>query len=291
MAPLFIWARDASKIAGAKALSISLQSWESYRVKPGARVRLAKVAADATEYCDDKKEAREELKQLRKQINELAETLAIENKRSLLIILQGMDASGKDGAVKKVFTGVNPAHCKVASFKPPDREEAEHDYLWRVIRAMPAHGEVGVFNRSQYEDVVALAGRGEMGRKEAHMRLRQIAEMERAWAENGTTVRKLFLHISRGEQTERFQKRIDRPEKHWKLQESDFEDRKHWPKFQRAYEEAFEQTATEFAPWYIIPADHKWYRDVAVAGVVLSALKEMKPRIPVPELDMSRFKL
>lgn len=272
-------------------MSASLQSWESYRVRPGTHVRLGKVAADATDFCDEKKKAREELKRLRRQINELAETLAIENKRSLLVILQGMDASGKDGAIKRVFTGVNPAHCKVVSFKPPDREEAEHDYLWRVIRAMPAHGEIGVFNRSQYEDVVALTGRGEMGRKEAHMRLRQIAETERAWAENGTLVRKLFLHISRGEQTERFQKRIDTPEKHWKLQVSDFEDRRHWSKFQRVYEEVFERTATEYAPWYIIPADHKWYRDVAVAGIVLGALREMKPKIPMPKLDVSKFKL
>lgn len=260
-------------------------------MKPGACVRLGSIAADATNFCDHKNAGREELKKMRKQISDLAQALAIEHKRSLLIILQGMDASGKDGAVKKVFTGINPQHCKVVSFKEPDREEREHDYLWRVVRAMPSHGQIGVFNRSQYEDVVALHGRGEISRKEMHMRLRQIAEMEQTWVENGTTIRKLFLHISRGEQTERFQKRIDTPEKHWKLQESDFEDRKHWPRFQRTYEEVFARTATDEAPWYIIPADHKWYRDVAVAGIVLAALKEVNPRIPTPKLDMTKFKL
>jgi PPK2 family polyphosphate:nucleotide phosphotransferase len=272
-------------------LSTSLRNWEAYRVHPGSNIRVYRIPADSTEFCSKKETARRLLKDYRKQIDDLAATLAAENQRSLLVILQGMDASGKDGAVKKVFTGVNPQYCRVTSFKAPDREELEHDYLWRVYRSLPANGELGVFNRSQYEDVIARRARGDIPRKEGLTRLRQIADIERAWAENGMVIRKFFLHISRGEQTERFRKRLDNPEKHWKVERSDFNDRKLWPKFQRAYEEVLNRTSTRQAPWYIIPADQKWYRDVAIAAVVLSALKDMNPNLPRPKLDMSKFKL
>jgi PPK2 family polyphosphate:nucleotide phosphotransferase len=272
-------------------LSNALRHWETYRVPPGETIHLARFPADSTEFSADKESAREELKSHRKQINDLAEALAAENKRSMLVILQGMDASGKDGAVKKVFTGVNPQSCKVTAFKAPDREELDHDYLWRVYRSLPANGELGVFNRSQYEDVIARQARGDIPRSEGLMRLRQIADVERAWAENGMVIRKFFLHISRSEQTDRFRKRLDKPEKHWKVERSDFEDRKRWPRFVRAYEEVLSRTSTDEAPWYIIPADHKWYRDLAIAGVVLAALKAMKPHVPMPRLDMSKFKL
>lgn len=207
-------------------MAIPLKHWLAYRVEPGTRIRLGRYGADQTKFCDDKETARKQLRDYRKQINQLAEALAAENKRSLLVILQGMDASGKDGAVKKVFTGVNPQHCVVTSFKEPDREELEHDYLWRIYRALPAIGQLGVFNRSHYEDVIARQARGDIPRKEGLRRLRQIADVERAWAENGLTVRKFFLHISRHEQTERFRKRLDNPEKHWKVDKSDFADRK-----------------------------------------------------------------
>lgn len=242
------------------------------------------METEATDLCADKKRARKQLKHYRKQIDNLAAVLAAENSRALLIVLQGMDASGKDGAVKRVFTGVNPQHCHVVSFKAPDREEREHDFLWRIYRALPVDGQLGVFNRSHYEDVVACAGRGELPRKGAAMRLRQIADVERAWVENGIAIRKIFLHISRTEQARRFQKRLDNPEKHWKIDESDFEDRQHWPRFQRAYEDALRKTSTREAPWYVIPADYKWYRDVAVAGIVLGALQAMRPQLPRPQI-------
>ncbi|HWE87169.1 MAG TPA: PPK2 family polyphosphate kinase [Terracidiphilus sp.] len=272
-------------------MSSALKQWESYRVRHGTRVDLSKFPPGATKFCDDKRSAQSELKRLREKIDTLTAVLAAENQHSLLVILQGMDASGKDGAVKKVFTGVNPQHCHVVSFKPPDREEQEHDYLWRVVRALPARGELGIFNRSQYEDVVTLEARGEIPRSEASMRLRQIADLERTWAENGMTIRKLFLHISRAEQSRRFQSRLDKPEKHWKLEASDFSDHKLWPRFQSIYEHLLSRTLAPHAPWYIIPADHKWYRDLAVAGIVLGALKAMKPRLPKPNLDPAVFKL
>jgi len=272
-------------------LAINLHNWESYRVGSEQKVRLARIAADTTQFCANKQDARELLKKYRKQIDELTAKLAAENKRSLLVILQGMDTAGKDGTVKKVFTGVNPQHCRVTSFKEPDREELEHDYLWRVYRALPVMGEIGVFNRSHYEDVIARQARGDIPRKEGLMRLSQIADVERMWAENGMVILKFFLHISREEQTERFQKRLANKKKHWKVEKSDFDDRKLWPTFQRVYEETLSRTSTSEAPWYIIPADHKWYRDVAVAGVVLGALKEMRPRLPMPKLDLSQYKL
>jgi PPK2 family polyphosphate:nucleotide phosphotransferase len=272
-------------------VSNTFKLFERYRIAAGATVRLRKTPTGATDFCADKESARKELKSLRKRINELAEVLAIENKRALLIILQGMDASGKDGAVKKVFTGVNPQHCHVVSFKEPDREEREHDYLWRIERALPAKGELGIFNRSQYEDVVTLHARSFITKKQAHTRARQIADLERIWIENGIVIRKLFLHISHAEQTRRFQARLDRREKHWKIQKSDFEDRKRWSRFQTAYGHILTRTSTAEAPWYLIPADHKWYRDVAVAGIVLCALKGMHPQVPMPKIDRKHLKL
>ena len=270
---------------------MALGKWDKYLVAPGGRVRLEKMPAGSTDLCGEKKSARKELKTYRKQIDELLATLAAESQRSLLIILQGMDASGKDGAVRKVFSGVNPQNCKVTSFKEPDREERAHDYLWRIYRALPAKGELGIFNRSHYEDVIVRQAHRELSSKHALIRLRQIADIEKTWAENEIVIRKCFLHISRKEQTARFKARLENPEKHWKVEESDFNDRKLWPRFMSAYEEALGRTSARHAPWYIIPADHKWYRDLAVSGIVLGALREMRPHIPMPKLDRRRFKL
>jgi PPK2 family polyphosphate:nucleotide phosphotransferase len=267
------------------------ENWESYRVPPGTPIHLGRISTGATRFCGHKKQARAQLKRYRKEIDRLAAILAAENRRALLLVLQGMDASGKDGAVKNVFTGVNPQHCHVVSFKPPDREEKEHDFLWRIVRALPARGQIGIFNRSQYEDVVTLEARGEIPRREATMRLRQIADAERAWAENGITIRKVFLHIGRSEQTRRFKARLKNPEKHWKVEASDFSDRKLWPRFHSIYEHLLSRTSASHAPWYVLPADRKWYRDLAVAGIVLAALEAMNPMLPKPRLDPAAFRL
>jgi len=272
-------------------MAIALKQWDQYRVKPDSRVRLHLMATDRTDFCADKETARKELKSRRKEIDELLAALAAEDQRSLLIVLQGMDASGKDGAIRKVFTGVNPQHCKVVSFKEPDREERQHDYLWRIYRALPAKGELGIFNRSHYEDVIVTQARGELAGKDALIRLRQIADLERTWTENAIVIRKCFLHISRKEQARRFKARLENPEKHWKVEESDFKDRKRWTKFMSSYAELLSRTSTEQAPWYIIPADHKWYRDLAIANITLEALRSMRPRIPRPKLDPRQFKL
>jgi len=272
-------------------MTVDVKSWDKYRVRPGSRVRLGSLAPDSTDFCQEKKSARKELKACRKEIDELLSRLAAEQQRSFVLVLQGVDASGKDGAVRNAFTGINPQHCRTVSFKAPDREEQLHDYLWRVYRALPAKGEIGVFNRSHYEDVIALQARGELSRKDARTRLRQIDDLERTWSENAIVLRKCLLHISRKEQAARFNARLENPDKHWKLEGAAFKDRKLRWKFVSAYEEVLSRTSTDQAPWYVVPADHKWYRDLAVAGIVLDALRQMEPRLPMPKLDLSRFKL
>jgi PPK2 family polyphosphate:nucleotide phosphotransferase len=272
-------------------MRLSWRDWESYCVQPGRRIHLSGISTDSTDFCDHKKKARQLLQQYREEINRLGGILAAEKKRSLLIVLQGVDASGKDGGIRHVFTGVNPAYCRVVAFKEPDQTDLSHDYLWRVYRALPAYGEIGVFNRSHYEDVIALEARGDLSRRNALARLRQIGDVERIWTENGITLRKILLHISRAEQTQRFKSRLDTPEKHWKVRRSDFDDRKLWPRFVSVYEEAVARTAVQHAPWYIVPADHKWYRDVAIAAIVLSALRSMRPQLPMPRLNKRQFKL
>lgn len=262
-----------------------------YIVRPNTAIRLDQTSTADTTFCSDKQKAKKLLKQYVRQIDGLLDTFAIEEKRSLLVILQGMDASGKDGAIRNVFTGVNPLHCRATSFKEPDAVEKSHDYLWRIYAVLPAKGQLAIFNRSQYEDVVVAAAREKHSPQLIRMRLREIADVERIWAENGTVIRKFFLHVSPEEQKRRLQARLDNPDKHWKLDESDFSDRRLWTRFQQIYQETLSRTSTDYAPWYIIPADHKWYRDIVIAGAVFSTLRGLRPRLPHPAVDRSRFQL
>jgi PPK2 family polyphosphate:nucleotide phosphotransferase len=267
------------------------QKTETYRVVPGKQIHLAAIPTDAKGLYTGKKDARAELKNLKKQIGELVQRLGAESSRAVLVILQGVDAAGKDGAVRHVFSGMNPELCRVTAFREPDAEEQKHDYLWRIYRAMPEKGVLGVFNRSHYEDVLVLRARGKLSTQETKKRLRQIEDAERSWSENGITLRKFFLHISKREQAKRFQARLHNPDKHWKVEESDFEDRRRWPSFQRAYEEAIFHTAREPAPWYVVPADHKWYRDVVIADVLLDTLRSMDPKYPRRSLKELNLKV
>lgn len=269
-------------------MSIDPEVWQELLVKPGSSLLLGDLTTESDRHVGSKKKARDVLKHYRKEIEELLRVLAAEQQRSLLLILQGMDASGKDSTVRRVFTGVNPQNCRVVSFKEPTREDAEHNYLWRVTNAAPRRGELRIFNRSQYEDALPPHTPELRSSEQVQIRLRQIADLERFWAENGITIRKCFLHISRKEQTERFRSRMERADKQWKVKKSDFADRKLWPQYQAAYETALAATSTEQAPWYVIPADRKWYRDLAVAGIVLSALRAMDPKIPGPSVDIAR---
>ncbi len=213
-----------------------------------------------------------------------------EAKRSLLVVLQGMDTSGKDGVIRHVMSVFNPQGCNVSSFKVPTPEEASHDFLWRMQRVVPARGSIAVFNRSHYEDVLVARVRELAPRKVLTKRYAAINAFERYLVDNGTTVIKLFLHISRKEQRERLLARLEDPLKRWKFSDADLAERKRWRDYQHAYATALERCSSSFAPWYVIPADHKWYRDWAVSEIIVRALEKMDPRLPKVKLDLGRLR-
>jgi len=230
-----------------------------------------------------KSENLERLDELVARLGVLHNRLWAEAERSLLLVLQGLDASGKDGTIKHVLTGINPQGCRIVSFKAPTPEELAHDYLWRVHSACPERGEVGIFNRSHYEDVVAVRVRKLVPEHVWHTRYHHIREFERLLTDEGTTLVKVFLHISRDEQGKRLQERLDDPEKVWKFQRSDLDDRALWADYQQAYDEALTETSTDWAPWHVVPADHKWVRNMAVAQLLVDALEALDPKLPEPD--------
>jgi PPK2 family polyphosphate:nucleotide phosphotransferase len=203
-----------------------------------------------------------------------------EQKRSVLLVLQGLDASGKDGTIRHVFSGVNPQGCRVTSFKAPNAVEASHDFLWRVHHVAPHAGEIGIFNRSHYEDVVTTFVLGLIDDKERRRRMRIVRDFEHLLVSQGTTLVKVFLHISKDEQRERLQARVDDPEKRWKFNVADLETRGQWDAYQKAYGHAIEATSTDEAPWFIVPADHKWVRNYAISMLMVETIEEMKPKLP-----------
>jgi PPK2 family polyphosphate:nucleotide phosphotransferase len=203
-----------------------------------------------------------------------------EHRRSVLLVLQGLDAAGKDGTIRHVFTGVNPQGCRVISFKPPNDVEAAHDFLWRVHHVCPIAGEIGIFNRSHYEDIVTTSVLGLISESERRKRLRLVRDFEHLLISQGTAIIKVFLHISKEEQRARLQARIDNPEKRWKFNPSDLDTREQWDAYQKAYSRAIVATSTDEAPWYVVPADHKWVRNYAVSSLVVEVLEEMKPTLP-----------
>jgi PPK2 family polyphosphate:nucleotide phosphotransferase len=228
----------------------------------------------------DKRGAESAVEAAIERIDLMQQRLFAEGERALLIVLQGMDTSGKDGAIKKVFRGITPAAFDIAAFKMPSSSELEHDYLWRVHSQLPRRGHIGVFNRSHYEDVVAAHVRGGLPKAEVKRRYRHIAELERLAVDEGTTIVKCYLHLSKDEQRERLQARLDDPEKRWKFRMGDLEDRARWEAFADAYERAIAATSTAHAPWYVVPADRKWLRDVIVSELVASTLEAMDPKLP-----------
>lgn len=220
--------------------------------------------------------------ELSAQLGVLSERLWAEARRSLLVVLQGPDASGKDGTVKHVFLGLNPLLTRATAFRQPSEEELKHDFLWRVHAKTPAAGEIGIFNRSHYEDVVVARVHRLVEEKVWRHRFELINAFEGMLVHGGTAVVKIYLHISNGEQRRRLEERRDRPDKQWKLAASDWEDRARWDEFRAAYEEAISRTSTGHAPWYVVPADHKWYRNWAVSRILVETLEKMDPRFPVP---------
>jgi PPK2 family polyphosphate:nucleotide phosphotransferase len=213
----------------------------------------------------------------------LQQRLFAENRRALLVVLQGMDTSGKDGAVKNVFRGITPTAMQVAAFKVPTEPELAHDFLWRVHQVTPSRGHIGIFNRSHYEDVVAVRVRNLESPKCITERYRAINDFERTLTDEGTTIVKLFLHLSKEEQKQRLQARLDDPEKRWKFRVGDLDDRARWNDFQDAYERAIAATSTAHAPWHVVPADKKWLRDVVAGEIVVQALEHMDPKLPADD--------
>jgi len=264
-----------------------------YLVKPKSKVRLAQMSPDDPHLCPDKDKAKEEIEKWLNRLDALQEKLYAEGKRSLLIVLQGMDTAGKDGVIRHVMRGVNPQSCRVVSFKQPSVEELKHDFLWRVHANVPPRGSIGIFNRSHYEDVLVTRVHGQISHSTARQRYKEIRHFETLLTHSGTQLVKFFLHISKKEQRERLQARLDDPHKHWKFNAADLKERDKWKAYQKVYEETLGQTSTKEAPWYIIPADRKWYRNWLIAKILVDLLENMHLKFPEsdPDINFSKLKI
>jgi len=256
---------------------------DSIRVKPGSKPGIAKRDAADELGLKDKEHAQARLEELRRKIEKLQQRLYAEAQHSLLLVLQGLDASGKDGVIRTVFEGVNPQGCTVASFKAPTSTELAHDYLWRVHAVLPARGEIGIFNRSHYEDVVAVRMLELAPEKVWKRRPGHIVEWERMLVDEGMSIVKVFLNVSKDEQRIRLQERIDDPEKRWKFRKRDLDVRAKFDEYLAAYEDVIEQTSTDHAPWYVVPADRNWVKATAVAELLVAELESIDPQLPEPE--------
>jgi PPK2 family polyphosphate:nucleotide phosphotransferase len=256
---------------------------ERWIVKPGSKVDISTIDPGDTSALKGGREAADAaLDDDQAALAEWQTRLYAEGKRSLLLVLQGTDASGKDGTVAHVFTGVNPQGTRVTSFKAPTAEELAHDFLWRVHRAVPRAGEIGIFNRSHYEDVLVARVRKLVPKQIWQQRYGDITAFESVLAEGGTRMVKCCLLISKDEQRKRFEERLKQPQKRWKFQRGDLEDRALWKEYQTAFSEAIERTSTKIAPWYIIPSDHKWYRNWVVSRLLIETIADMDPKYPKP---------
>ncbi|MCA9079124.1 MAG: polyphosphate kinase 2 family protein [Planctomycetaceae bacterium] len=255
----------------------------THRLIPGKLGSLADYPTSGREFHDDREQAEKEFKKLRHELIEWQPKLYAEGKQKLLIVFQAMDAGGKDGTTRKVFRGVNPQGVRVTSFKAPTPLELAHDYLWRVHQQVPAAGMIGVFNRSHYEDVLVVRVDEIVPEAVWQERYEQINQFEQLLASTGTRILKFYLHISKQEQKEQFEERLEDPEKHWKFSHADLDKRAQWDDYMLAYEDALNRCTTQWAPWYVIPADSKWYRNLAVMRVIVDTLREMNPQFPAPE--------
>jgi PPK2 family polyphosphate:nucleotide phosphotransferase len=260
-----------------------------YIIKPGSRIDLSTFdTRDKSAFSGKKKDARKRLNQLNVELEALQELLYAEHKHKILIILQAMDTGGKDGTIRHVFEGVNPQGVRVVSFKVPTLEELDHDYLWRVHKHTPAKGEVVIFNRSHYEDVLVVRVHQLVPEDVWSKRYQQINDFEHMLAEEGTTILKFFLHISQEEQKDRLQARLNEPTKHWKFNSADLKERKLWPQYMQAYQDVLNQTSTEWAPWHVVPANRKWYRNLVIASSIVDTLQGLKMKYPPGEADLDK---
>ncbi|MGA9597300.1 MAG: polyphosphate kinase 2 family protein [Acidimicrobiia bacterium] len=260
---------------------------DRYRVTPGRVVDLTSWdPADRSGFDGNKQAGQKYLAELRTRLAGLQRLLWAEDRHKILIVLQAMDTGGKDGTIRKVFTGVNPQGINVQSFKTPSPEELSHDYLWRVHQHAPASGSLTIFNRSHYEDVLIVRVLGLVPEQRWQRRYDHINNFEKLLTDEGTTILKFFLHISPDEQAERLQARLDDPTKNWKFNKADLDQRKLWPRYVAAYQDVLHRTSTERAPWYVVPADRKWYRNIVVAETIVAALEGLDMSWPVADDDL-----
>jgi PPK2 family polyphosphate:nucleotide phosphotransferase len=263
---------------------------DRFRVRPGAPVRLAQIDPSFKDHHESPEEAAGEMEQCRKRLAELQEMLFVERRRSLLICLQGLDTAGKDGTIKHFLNAMSPQGCTVTAFRQPSAEEAAHDFLWRVHRATPARGGVAIFNRSHYEDVLVVRVHNLVPKSTWSLRYERINAFEQELVEADTHILKFFLHISSEEQLARFKARLDDPTKQWKISEADYQERRFWKDYVTAYEEALSRCSTEHAPWFVIPSNHKWFRNLAIARIVVEHLESLDLRYPKPAVDLERIR-
>ena len=260
---------------------------KKFVVEPGAKVRLGKIDPSYKGGYDSHEQAAAEIGKQVERIDRLQYLLYADARQSLLIVLQGLDAGGKDGVVRHLFTGMNPQGTFVSCFKEPSKVELAHDFLWRIHQRTPAKGEVAIFNRSHYEDVLVVRVHKLVPRKVWSERFELINDFERVLAENGTRILKFYLHIGPDEQLARFKQRLDDPARRWKISESDYSERELWPQYVEAYEDAIAQTSTKRAPWFVIPANHKWFRDLAISTIIADAMDDMGLELPAPRVDLA----
>ena len=264
--------------------------YKKYQIKPGEKIELQNFDPnDSSEFDGKKKTGQKALLEVVKEIKALQELLYAEGKNRLLVIIQAMDTAGKDGVIRKVFGGVNPQGVRVAPFKVPSSLELSHDYLWRIHAQTPKKGEIVIFNRSHYEDVLPVRVLNLMPEEVWSKRYHHINEFERLLVDEGTVILKFYLNIDLQEQAERFLDRLEEPDKHWKFNPGDLEDRKLWDSYMEAYEDLLNKTSTEWAPWYVIPSNKKWYRNLLAAIIVRDALLDMKMEFPAPPPDLGHY--
>jgi PPK2 family polyphosphate:nucleotide phosphotransferase len=261
-----------------------------FRVEPGSKVNLAQVDAGFTDTHESHAHALPEIEVFTKKLRELQYLMYAEGQRSLLICLQGRDAAGKDGTINHVLGAMNPQGCRVTGFKVPSTEEAAHDFLWRYHRAAPARGQVAIFNRSHYEDVLVVRVHALVPKAVWSKRYEHINQFEKLLYDNGTQILKFYLHIDPEEQLERFKQRIDDPARHWKISDGDYAERPFWDAYSEAFEEALGRCSTDHAPWFIIPSNHKWFRNLAISRIVAEALESLNMRFPEPTVDIDAIR-
>jgi PPK2 family polyphosphate:nucleotide phosphotransferase len=260
-------------------------STERYRVKEGEKVRLRNWPPDERSGLGEA-QALDESKKLTKKLERLQEVLYAEHKHKVLIVLQAMDTGGKDGTIKKVFEGVNPQGVRVDHFRTPSPQESDHDFLWRVHEQAPGSGEMVIFNRSHYEGVLIERVHGLVPKKTWLRRYKEIEHFEHLLHDDHTLILKFFLHIDKDEQKRRLEERLNDPSKRWKFSDSDLQERRFWSKYMKAYEDAIEKTSKDFAPWYVIPANNKWFRDLLVSSIIVERLEALRMEYPKPGADL-----